>query len=72
MLSCSPTLLVTIKELQSPLFLERRRNEWYRNRRHRVEAETRGRYSNFANTLKEIVKENNEVKEKGKWGRKKN
>ena len=38
----------------------KRRDEWYRNRRPGEQTTSRGRYSNFASTLQEIVRGNNQ------------
>ena len=45
MLPCSLTLSDTAMELHSPLFLEKRRDECYKKRRPREEAEAGGIYT---------------------------
>ena len=47
------------------LCLEKGWYKWYRNRRYREDTETGDTYGSFANTSKEIVKENNqEIKDR--------
>ena len=45
---------------------EKRRDEWYRNGKPGEQTTASGRYSNFANTLQEIVRENNQEIKKEK------
>ena len=45
---------------------EKRRNEWYRNRRPGKQIVASSRYGNFTNTLQEIVRDNNDENDKKK------